>query len=216
MEGNWQVQVFIWMLGSFIAGSIPWGYVIVKLFYRDDIRLHGSGNIGFTNVYRLYGWAPGLICFALDILKGLVPVLIVTSMLGAPIGNPGEWLQAGVLMLVSVAAILGHVFTPWLKFKGGKGVATGLGVLIGLLGWLILVPLAVFLIVMLPTRYVSLGSITATIAFLVMPFVIRPVFHYWPMGILVAVLVLYTHRENIKRLIAGSENRFDWKSKKEA
>ena len=119
-------------------------------------------------------------------------------------------------MLVSVAAILGHVFTPWLKFKGGKGVATGLGVLIGLLGWLILIPLAVFLVVMLPTRYVSLGSITATIAFLVMPFVIGKVFFYWPMGILVAALVLYTHRENIKRLIAGSENRFDWKSKKEA
>jgi glycerol-3-phosphate acyltransferase PlsY len=185
--------------------------LIVKIVYRDDIRRLGSGNIGFTNVYRMYGWAAGLLCFALDIVKGLAPVVLAARNLGIPASSPGGFQQAAVLMSVGVVAILGHVFTPWLRFKGGKGVATGLGVLIGLFGWTILIPLAVFLVAMLPTRYISLGSICAAFAVAVVPFLISELRFYWLMGVLTLLLVLFTHRENIKRLIVGKENRFEWK-----
>lgn len=205
--------VFVWLVASFLAGSIPWGYIIVKVFYKNDIRKLGSGNIGFTNVKRIYGWAAGLACFLLDIIKGLIPVVFVTISLGLSVGRADNWSQAGILMGTGIAAILGHVFTPWLKFKGGKGIATALGILIGLIGWMILIPLTVFLAVMLPTRYVSLGSIFAALTFAVMPFVFVDLFFYWPLGILIILLIFYTHRQNIKRLISGTESKFNWKKK---
>lgn len=203
----------IWLVAAFFAGSIPWGYLIVRIFFHDDIRKHGSGNIGFTNVYRMYGWTAGLSCFLLDIAKGLVPVVLAARNFGFPANEPGGSQQAAVLIAVGVVAILGHVFTPWLRFKGGKGIATGLGVLIALYGWMILVPLAVFLAVMLPTRYVSLGSLCAAVVVAVLPFFAfaTGLKYYWLFGILTLLLALFTHRENIKRLAAGKESRFEWK-----
>lgn len=205
------VRLSIWLAASFFAGSIPWGYIIVKLFYKDDIRKHGSGNIGFTNVYRTYGWIAGLSCFFLDIIKGLIPVIAATISLGLAIGKPDSWQHASCLMGVGIAAILGHVFTPWLGFKGGKGIATALGVLVGLIGWMFIIPFVIFLLVMLPTRYVSLGSILGALSFAAMPFVFKHLFFYWPLGALITLLVVFTHRQNIKRLISGTESRFIWK-----
>ncbi len=203
--------LFVWLAASFFAGSIPWGYIIVKLFFKDDIRKHGSGNIGFTNVYRAYGWIAGLSCFFLDIIKGIFPVLAATYSLDIAVGKPQDWSHAGVLMGVGIAAILGHVFTPWLKFKGGKGIATALGVLIGLIGWMFFIPFGVFLIVMIPSRYVSLGSLLASLTFAAIPFLVIDIYYYWPLGFLITILVFYTHRQNIRRLLNGTESRFNWK-----
>jgi acyl phosphate:glycerol-3-phosphate acyltransferase len=214
MNTEINLRLLLWLAASFLAGSIPWGYIIVKLFFKEDIRKLGSGNIGFTNVYRMYGWTAGLSCFILDIFKGLVPVIAATISFGLTIGKPDSWTQACILMVVGIAAILGHVFSPWLKFRGGKGIATALGVLIGLIGWMILIPLAMFLLVMLPTRYVSLGSLTGALTFTVMTFIFKDLFFYWPLGVLVFCLVVFTHRQNVKRLLSGSESRFNWKKNK--
>ena len=211
MEESWHLRVTIWVLAAFFSGSVPWGYLVVKLFYRADIRMVGSGNIGMTNVMRTYGWKPGLSVFALDIAKGLLPVALCTRNLDVRMGDPGGWSQAAVLMGVALAAVLGAVFTPWLGFRGGKGIGTGLGVLIGLLGWTILFPLAVFAIAFGLSRYVSLGSLCATVAFLLMTVFWQQSQFYLPAGVLFAALVFYTHRDNIKRLVTGKESKFSLK-----
>ncbi len=202
------------MLAAFFSGSIPWGYLVVKLIYKADIRKAGSGNIGMTNVMRIYGMKPGLAVFALDIAKGLLPVALCSRNLGVGMGDPGGWTQAAVLMAVALAAMLGAVFTPWLGFRGGKGIGTGLGVLTGLLGWAITIPLAVFAAVFAATRYVSLGSLLATAAFLLTTVFLPQAKFYLPAGILFTILVFYTHRENIKRLFSGRENKFSFKRNK--
>lgn len=202
------------MLAAFFSGSIPWGYLVVKLFYKADIRKSGSGNIGMTNVMRVYGMKPGLLVFALDIAKGLLPVALCSRNLDVKLGDPGGWTQAGVLMAVAFSAMLGAIFTPWLGFKGGKGIGTGLGVLTGLLGWAISIPLAVFAAAFAATRYVSLGSLLATAAFLLTTIMLPQAKFYLPAGILFTILVFYTHRENIKRLIQGKESKLSFKRNK--
>ena len=213
MNTETALRLASWVLAAFLSGSVPWGWLIGRIVYGEDIRKKGSGNIGFTNVHRLYGWIPGLICFLLDVGKGFLPVFLAADRLGAAWGRAAGPEQAWTLTAVALAAGLGHTFTPWLRFKGGKGIATALGVFIAIFGWYILIPLAVFLAAAVPTRYISLGSIWASLALAAMTSLLPPVADFWPLGVLTAALVLFTHRQNIKRLIAGTESRFGAKSK---
>lgn len=226
---------------GFLAGSIPFGLLVAR-HYGMDIRAAGSGNIGMTNVWRVLGWKPGVAVLLLDVAKGLIPVLIAilfltpsytTGAVGWTIGFFPELsigvgtpfaLAIGKLapMLVGIAAVLGHTFTPWLGFKGGKGVATGLGVAIALYGYWILVPAGVFLLLLLLTRMVSVSSIFASIALAAIGFIAAPAdspqlwteiqqWRLWPFGILAFLLVLCTHRSNIRRILNGTENKVSFR-----
>jgi len=201
-------MVYVYVLISYLFGSVPYGYIIAKLFKNIDIRDFGSGNPGATNVFRVAGPRLGVIVFALDCLKGFLPVIGATYFFGNS--------NYAVALLAGLAAIAGHIFTPFLKFRGGKGVATGTGVFLALLPLITLAGALVFLAVFLVGRYVSLSSIIAGVCVCALSWVARK-----PIGVCVfatatAILIIYTHRSNISRLLNGTENRFgneDQKSK---
>ena len=203
------------VIPAYMLGSIPFGVIIAKAKGKD-LRSIGSGNIGATNVARALGRRWAYFCFVLDVLKGLVPMLAVRTLIEVPNPTPGLlslWLSVGC------AAILGHIFPIYLKFKGGKGVATSLGVAIGLWPYYTICAAFAFAIwaaVALIWRYISLASIAASIAFplaLVLAIVLTPGWDFanlWPLLIAataIPLMVIIRHRENIKRLIAGTENK---------
>lgn len=185
------------LLSSYLLGSIPTGLLLAKAC-GIDIRATGSGNIGATNVYRTVGRKLGVITLVLDCLKGLVPVLAAQHF-----GLPEAWIAG-----VGLAAFLGHIYTIFLKFKGGKGVATALGVFLGISPLAVLFVLILFILVVWKWRLISLGSITAAAAFPILTAALdrRPL--VVAMTIIIAALVIFKHRENIKRLRAGTESRF--------
>jgi glycerol-3-phosphate acyltransferase PlsY len=193
---------------AYLLGSIPFGYLIVRLRSGADIRETGSGGTGATNVSRKAGKAAGVVTLALDALKGAAAVLVARWMTGEA-GT--SWVVAGAAVL----AVVGHCFPVWLGFRGGKGVATGLGVFLAIVPWAVLAAVAVFIVIVWRTRYVSLGSILAA-AFipvwtLLTSLWIEPINDLAPiMAALCAVsaLIIAKHSENIKRLRAGSENKF--------
>lgn len=185
------------VIGAYLFGSIPTGLLLGKAF-GVDIRATGSGNIGATNVYRTLGRRIGIATLVGDCLKGLLPVLLARHL--AP-GDP--WVVA-----VGLAAFLGHVYTVFLGFKGGKGVATALGVFLGVAPLAVLAALAIFVVVVVIWRYISLGSI---IAAALMPLIVAVLGEHPPvivMTFLIAALVIYKHKENLHRLRTGTENRF--------
>ena len=198
------------LFGSYLLGSIPFGYLAGRLA-GTDIRQAGSGNIGATNVVRLLGKRYGYPVFALDVLKGFGAVKI--SMLAAP-GRPPDWNSPEILgILAAMSSVLGHLYPPWLKFKGGKGVATSAGALFALTPIATLVGVAIWVIVFWLTGYVSLASVTAAV---VLPIVIlvvswsdqnkvKPLVYS---SICVAAVVIWRHRSNLFRLIRGTEPRF--------
>ena len=198
-------SLVLWCLGAFLCGSIPFGLLLVKLAGKGDVREHGSGNIGATNVSRVGGKALGIVTLLLDILKGFLPVY-----LGKQLG-----LGESVLSMLALCAVLGHVFTPWLKFQGGKGVATALGVALAFRAAMILPALGVFILLLLAFRYVSLGSVMAALTLLVVLI--------WkgatPVVLLlwadIVLIVVAKHHENIRRLLKGTESPL-WGTKKEA
>jgi len=199
--------VILLVLLAFVMGSIPFGYLIARTFFQRDIRELGSGNIGMTNVWRSFGWVPGVATLLLDFAKGYLPVLGSRLLLNA--GSVQGWHSVELtLSAVGLAAVLGHSFTPWLAFRGGKGVATGLGVFTALVGAWVLVPLAAFAVAFVPFRFVSVGSMTAGAAFLVMTLTVPSLRNYAPLGILVAIFVFGTHWSNLVRLSQGRERRF--------
>lgn len=183
--------------GAYLLGSIPTGLLLAKAF-GVDIRSAGSGNIGATNVYRTMGRSVGVMTLVGDCLKGLVPVLVAKWL-----GLPDVWIAA-----TGCAAFLGHVYTVFLGFKGGKGVATALGVFLGISPLAVLAAMGVFALVLWKWRYVSLASISAAAA---MPPLVA-ILHRKPliiaMTLLIAALVVHKHRENIQRLRSGTENKF--------
>lgn len=189
-----------------MLGSIPNGFLVAKT-KGIDIREHGSKNIGATNVLRVLGKGPGYTVFALDALKGVAAVLLGRFLTGAHPDQLGE-------IIAAITCILGHSYTPWLGFKGGKGVATTAGVLLTLFQPLVmLVVLATWLILFYGTRYVSVASITAalTIPVAVWLLVVRENSHgsyILIFAITVSLLVVLRHKANIARLIAGTEPRF--------
>ncbi len=193
-------------VSAFMLGSIPNGFLVART-KGIDIREHGSKNIGATNVLRVLGKGPGYTVFALDALKGVAAVLLGRFLTGAHPDQLGE-------IIASISCILGHSYTPWLGFKGGKGVATTAGVLLTLFQPLVmLVVLATWLILFYSTRYVSVASIIAalTIPVAVYLLVVRESSHgsyILIFAITVSLLVVLRHKANIARLIAGTEPRF--------
>lgn len=186
------------LLGSYLLGSLPFGYLIANALYGVDIRRYGSGNIGATNVYRVLGPLPGLIVLLLDVLKGWLPPTLMIQL-----DLPDSW-----ALLAGLAAIVGHSLSPFLGFRGGKGIATGLGVLIGIAPQAALIGFLTWLLVFGLTRWVSLASITAA-------FVI-PIVGSWlgsppPLiGLVAAAWVIWRHRDNLRRLLQGKEPRLRW------
>lgn len=232
-------QLWLMPLFAFLLGSIPFGFVFGRI-KGLDIREHGSGNIGATNVWRVLGRKFGIPCLILDALKGLIPVLLAVNLiliagrevqLSLPI--PEAWalllpesqaITAQIIhILTALFAVLGHSYSPWVQFKGGKGIATSAGVLIGLMPMGLLILLAVWMILFFTTRYVSVASIGASLA---LPLLTlygswhherlqdgtwnKPLFIF---ACVIAVLATWKHRSNIRRLMAGTENRFTPKSK---
>jgi glycerol-3-phosphate acyltransferase PlsY len=196
------------LIGSYLLGSIPFGYLAGQLA-GVDIRHFGSGNIGATNVVRVLGGKYGYPVFALDCLKGFGAVKI--SMLMAP-GQPPEWNSPEVFGIVAaIACVIGHSYPAWLKFKGGKGVATSAGSLLALMPVAAVIGVATWMFVFFVTRYVSVASITAAVT---LPFVIsitvrnetgKAMFYF---SICVAAVVIWRHRSNLSRLMRGTEQRF--------
>jgi len=202
-------------LAAYVIGSTPCGVMIARS-RGVDLRQAGSGNVGATNVGRVLGRRWGYLCFALDVLKGLLPVLGAGWLLGATCGEqvPSNSVQASWL-LVGCGAIAGHVLSFWLRFRGGKGVATGLGVVLGIWPYFTLAglaALALWVAVTLLSRYVSLGSIVAAAAFvpLVILFRMQDWIGLWPMilfGGAMCGLIIVRHRTNMVRLVKGTENK---------
>ena len=196
------------LLLAYLLGSIPFGFLIVKLASGADIRATGSGGTGATNVSRKAGKAAGVATLALDVLKGATAVLVARLLNGE---SGTSWIVAAAAAL----AVVGHCFPVWLKFKAGKGVATGLGVFLAITPWAALAALAVFIVVVWRTRYVSLGSIIAAVflpLWLLLTHIwIEPISDFAPtMAALCAVssVIILKHSENIKRLMTGEENKF--------
>jgi acyl phosphate:glycerol-3-phosphate acyltransferase len=200
---------------AYLLGSIPFGYVLVRIFRGEDIRRTGSGNIGATNVARSGAKGLGIATLALDAIKGSLAVFLAATLAGSKYNVCGDFFQhpcAPALRLMALAAlfaVLGHVFPVWLRFKGGKGVATALGVFCVLFPKAILVALAIFILVVVITRYVSLGSILGAIAFPVAAYFMQNA--DWLSLLLasgVSLIIILKHHQNIGRLLAGTENRF--------
>jgi len=193
---------------AFLLGSIPFGMLLARA-KGVDIRTVGSGNIGATNVVRALGPKVGLAVFALDVLKGTIPALIAKQVVQAPVG--AVQIQTNS-MLMGVVAILGHMFSPFIGFKGGKGVATGFGAALGAIPGAALVGLAVISLTVALTRYVSLGSILAAISVpIVSMLVFRDSLQLLPILVVMAAFIIWKHRANIERLRNGTESKFAFK-----
>jgi glycerol-3-phosphate acyltransferase PlsY len=196
-------------LVAYLLGSIPTGYLVAKA-RGVDIRTVGSGNIGATNAFRVLGKGFGVFVLLMDALKGWVAVQVGASVVSQLLpGAPIEYLR----ITAGIAAILGHNFTCWLNFKGGKGIATSAGVLIALVPYALFIILAIFIVLFLTTRYVSIGSIAAAFA---LPFATWFTTHDVGLTAVMAAiggLAILKHRKNIQRLMNGTENRIQFKKK---
>lgn len=230
-----------WLLPvlGFLIGSIPFGLLIAKA-RGVDIRKHGSGNIGATNVMRTLGKGPGIICLLLDLLKGFVPVVLAINLvrfgdhppgiplpfldsLTSPLPADQQLLAQSIQVLTALAAILGHNYSPWIGFKGGKGIATSAGALLGLMPAGVVILILVFIITLRLTHYVSAASIAAAVA---LPLITVWVAYFhgkyadgtWnkpllAFAILAGVMAIWRHRSNIARIRSGTENK-SWVKKK--
>ncbi|MBX3365055.1 MAG: glycerol-3-phosphate 1-O-acyltransferase PlsY [Phycisphaeraceae bacterium] len=209
----WPIAIAV----AFLAGSIPVGLILART-RGIDIRRHGSKNIGATNVARVLGLRLGLLCFGLDVLKGLLPTLVAGFAAGlvGRIALPSEeaWWWLGVM----AAAIMGHMFSPWVGFRGGKGVATGLGALLGVFPALAAPGLAAFALWLVTFRLWRIVSLSSCLAAAALPVCTVALFALadelssgWPFLICgggIAALVIFKHRSNLKRLMEGTEPRF--------
>ena len=200
------IRSLVVVVFAYICGSVPWGYIIGKV-NGIDVRTVGSKNIGATNVTRCVGKKAGKLCFALDFLKGLLPVLVARYIIGVS-GSVTE-------LLVVFAAILGHVFPVFLNFKGGKGVSTAAGAIMALAPVPLVTALVIWVVVFFISRYVSLASITAAAVLPVIAWVMILTGNRngasVPVAIVltvIAALAIFRHRSNIQRLLDGTENRF--------
>jgi acyl phosphate:glycerol-3-phosphate acyltransferase len=218
---------------AFLLGSIPFGYIFVLVFRGEDVRQTGSGNIGATNVARTGSKGLAIATLLLDAMKGSAAVLFAFSFGKHALSDTQRGLMSAAHSIETLAqapgylqieqhlyvlgaiaalfAILGHVFTPWLGFKGGKGVATGLGVFLALAPKAVLVVLLIFAVIVLLTRYISLASMLAAACFPIAFFFLyrqssTPAVIAMTAG--VSLLIIYRHTDNIRRLMAGNENRF--------
>lgn len=190
----------LWIVAAYLVGAIPGSFLVGKLIGGIDLRTFGSGNVGATNLYRAMGWKGAIPGGLFDVGKGALAVLVV-----AAFGPPHSWFP----LLAGIAAVAGHVFSPFMGFRGGKGVATAAGAFLALTPLPVLVAGAVFGVVVKISGYVSLGSILGAAAF----FAAIPLFHpgdslMFGAGAAVFAFIVFTHRPNIGRLLNGTEHRF--------
>jgi glycerol-3-phosphate acyltransferase PlsY len=209
---------FTFGLIAYLLGSIPTAVWIGKAYYGMDVREHGSKNAGATNTFRVLGKKPGVIVLLIDILKGALasslPYFALSAMITLPDSGPNaeQLIRIGNVQIVaSILAVVGHVFPIFAGFRGGKGVATSLGVIVGLQPIAALICLAVFLCVFIASKYVSLGAMVAAVIFpIVVHFVLKNESLWMTLfSLLLSVLVIFAHRKNIGRLWRGEENRMN-------
>jgi glycerol-3-phosphate acyltransferase PlsY len=198
-----EIKLIIFLIIAYFMGSIPTGVLIGKKFKGIDIREHGSKNTGATNAYRVLGKQYGIIVLFADALKGYLPVFLAS--LAGIIG----W----QLILVGLVTIVGHTLSMFLKFKGGKGVATSLGVFLYLVPNIVLILVVVFILIAFSTKYVSLASVSAAGLFpiLVLFMPVKEELGKWNMfgfALVIGLFVIFKHRSNIQRLLHGNENKF--------
>lgn len=211
---NSEVTVFITIgLAAYFFGSVPWAFIIGKI-NGIDIRKQGSGNVGATNVMRVLGRKWGILCFVLDFLKGLLPVLAVKILISQKILTSAP---DAIVITAGLAAVAGHVWSVFLKFKGGKGMATGGGVLVGIAPYSFICTGLIWLVLFYSTRYVSAASVIAAAALPVSSFVFSKT-GLWVLSapfqiffLALAVLTIAKHHSNIKRLMNGTEHKFEKK-----
>jgi len=194
------VSAWPWFIASYLLGSLPTSWIVVKLVKGQDLRKLGSGNLGATNLYRQLGWRWAVPAAAIDIAKGVIPVLVF-----GPRAGGGDIMA----LLLGITAVLGHVFSVFVNFRGGKGVATGAGVLIGLAPWAALVAIIVWGVAVKLSGYVSLGSVLGALVLVPALWLIYPDRRalVWPFAVLV-LMIIVLHRANIQRLLKGTEHRF--------
>mgnify|MGYP001044483403 CR=1 FL=1 len=190
-------EKIIFIFAGYLIGSIPTGYLIGKVFKGIDIRKYGSRNIGATNVYRILGKRAAIFTLVIDFVKGFIPVILAQQFIGGI--SP---------VLVGIAAICGHSWTIFLKFRGGKGVATASGVFFALFPLPMLFSAAIFFFLVILTGYVSLGSLGGALLFPVTVWFFERSYQLTLFTILVSLLIIYNHRSNIRRLLQGKENKF--------
>lgn len=181
---------------SYLIGSIPFSYLIPKWFGKIDIRQHGSGNTGTTNVARTLGLKIGIIAFVGDFLKGVLPVFIVTF-----------YLSRDVAALAAAASVLGHCYPVWLGFKGGKGIATSAGALLFLMPDVFIILGIYQFVVIIASKYMSLASITSALLLPILAFSLDKSSTLQVFSLLLGLFVVYKHKDNVKRLLNGSENK---------
>ena len=192
------MDIFFVVLGAYLIGSIPTGLILGKAIWHKDLRQYGSHNIGATNAWRILGSKAGILIFLLDFIKGQLGVMLAGCVLGTP----------GAMVLGGFFAIVGHMFSPFLGFKGGKGVATGLGVLAALMPKITAIVFIVWLVLFALTRYVSVASIVAAVLAPILAALFKQPAEFFAFALAAAVMIVWCHRENILRLKAGRENRF--------
>jgi glycerol-3-phosphate acyltransferase PlsY len=210
---------------SYLIGSIPTSIIVSKAVKGIDIREHGSGNAGGTNVMRVLGWKHGLLVILLDVLKGVLVVVVVARLHygNIPFQNITPFDDFTFIQIIAgISAVVGHIWTVFAGFKGGKGIATALGMLLMIITVDMLIAVGVFVIVVTISRYVSLGSLMGTITAPLSLIIRENIFNVdipgyntvLPFIIAVSMLVIYTHRKNVVRILNGSENKLSFKKKK--
>ena len=194
------MTLFLLILGAYLIGAIPTGVILTRLVGGEDIRSAGSGNIGATNVYRVAGRKLGVITLVGDCLKGVIPLLIAQQ---------GFNLTEGGIALVALAAFIGHCYPVYLGFKGGKGVATALGIFLVLSPLSVLCLLVVFALILWKWRYISLASISAAATVPLLIILFESSFALFVATLVIAIIVIWKHRANIERLRSGTESKFN-------
>jgi glycerol-3-phosphate acyltransferase PlsY len=199
-------------VAAYLLGSVPAGYLLIRIFRHEDIRQAGSGNIGATNVLRSGGKVLGAVTFLLDVLKGSSAVWL-GALLGALLAPDASPLN--MKALAALFAVLGHVYPVWLRFRGGKGVSTSFGVFLVASPWAALAAISIFIVVLAISRYVSLASVLGAASFPVLAWHFalgdRPTF-FIAVQVAVALLIIVKHHQNIRRLFKGTESRIGSKS----
>ncbi len=210
------LSIAVILVLSYLVGSIPGSVWVGKGLYGVDIREHGSGNAGATNAFRVLGWKAGALATIVDLGKGLLAAGVIATIRldNLPSGIEFWQIETVVRLLAGLAAIAGHMYPVWAHFKGGKGVNTAAGVLFALTPVTMMITLGVFAVVLLSSRYVSLASLSAAVAFPSAVAIRKYVFHVDALdgsilvfGIIMALGIIYAHRANIKRLLNGTESR---------
>lgn len=219
------INLLVVVILSYLAGSIPSSIIVSKLVKGIDIREHGSGNAGGTNVFRVLGWKWGVLVIILDALKGALAVIVIARLYldSFPFTNVTPFDDFTLVQIIcGISAVIGHIWTVFAGFRGGKGIATALGFLITLITIDMLLALVVFTLTVTISRYISLGSILAAVSIPLILIIRENIFGVdipgyntlLPFIIALVLLVIYTHRKNIDRLLKGSESKISFVKKK--